>query len=361
MSKQLLSVIIPNYNHGHFLPEQLNAILNQSFRPFEIIIIDDASTDDSVKVIQEYAKNNPEIVFYCNEVNQGPIYGLNKGIDLARGDFIYFPSADDRICQGLFEKTMKQFAEHPTAGLCSGLTYVLTQAGDFSSLIRSPLISSKVRFFKPFEVKVMLEKYGFWITGQTMIFRRNAILECGSRFNPDLKQFTDIFLPLVVSIKNGAIFIPETLASWRYAAGYAETNFKDADMTRLSFRQMVQLMRSPLFHDLFTEKFINTYDRQVEYYLINRKIQSFSENAEKILLSFTDLKGTKWNKVFPILPIVRLLFRCQYWLLRINAICNLFNWNLLWGLRYFWGRRRNRFHYEVNDPLTKSSLQRLFS
>ena len=62
-----LSVIVPNYNHAQYLPEAVNAILNQSCRPMEVIVIDDCSTDNSVEVIEAFIRQDPIIRLYRNE------------------------------------------------------------------------------------------------------------------------------------------------------------------------------------------------------------------------------------------------------------------------------------------------------
>src|SRR5438874_2539922 len=117
MKLPTLSVVIPNYNHGKLLPSAINAIVQQSVPPFEIIIIDDGSTDNSVEVIKELARRQPTIKFYQNDQNRGVSFTLNRGIDLASGDYAYFPGADDEILPGFFEKSLALLAQHPEAGI----------------------------------------------------------------------------------------------------------------------------------------------------------------------------------------------------------------------------------------------------
>src|SRR5256884_7474545 len=118
MTLPRLSVIIPNYNHARFLPNCLEAILRQSEQPFEIIVIDDASTDNSVEVIEAFTKRNPIIRFYRNEQNRGVVSGMNRGLELARGDYVYYAAADDQVLPGFFEKSLRLLNEHPQAALC---------------------------------------------------------------------------------------------------------------------------------------------------------------------------------------------------------------------------------------------------
>ena len=73
MSPPTLSVIISNYNDAEFLPQFLQSVVDQSIQPDEIIIIDDASTDNSVEILEEFAQKHPIVKFIRNTTNQKPV------------------------------------------------------------------------------------------------------------------------------------------------------------------------------------------------------------------------------------------------------------------------------------------------
>ena len=148
-----LSVIIPNYNHGHFINEQIESIVNQTYKCHEIIIVDDKSTDNSVEIINKIIDKYPFIKLVQNKKNIGPLNTLNHGLEISSGDYIYFAAADDRICSNLFEEAAKQFKHYPDAGLFSALAYQMEKNGKFEQLIRSPLISSKSIYLTPKKAK----------------------------------------------------------------------------------------------------------------------------------------------------------------------------------------------------------------
>lgn len=113
MSSPLVSVILPNYNHARFLDQRIQSILNQSYSNFELIILDDNSSDNSVEVINKY-KRNPHITnIIINKENSGSTFiQWNRGITLANGEILWIAESDDycdvdflKTCVGEYLKT----------------------------------------------------------------------------------------------------------------------------------------------------------------------------------------------------------------------------------------------------------------
>ena len=89
-SSPLVSVIIPCYNHAHYLPTAIKSVLQQTYSPIEIIVVDDGSTDETKNVSLEY-----ESVQYMYQENSGLSTTRNRGIQACKGDYILFLDADD--------------------------------------------------------------------------------------------------------------------------------------------------------------------------------------------------------------------------------------------------------------------------
>lgn len=104
---ELVSIVMPVYNPGKLLYAAIEGILNQSYRNFELICIDDASTDDSEKILLDYAKQDVRIRIYVNDENRGAAYSRNWGMKLAKGDYLLFVDADDLFEEKLLEKVME--------------------------------------------------------------------------------------------------------------------------------------------------------------------------------------------------------------------------------------------------------------
>lgn len=96
ISKIILSIIIPNYNHGDKIERCINSVLKQNSKAIEIIIIDDGSTDNSMEILNNKYKNNSQIIIK-HQKNQGAGMARNNGIKIAHGKYIWFVDADDVI------------------------------------------------------------------------------------------------------------------------------------------------------------------------------------------------------------------------------------------------------------------------
>jgi len=107
IENNIVSVIIPNYNNEYFIQEVITRILKSTYKNIEIIIVDDKSTDNSVKIIKTNFKNeidNKKIRLFVNKKNFGTYYCRNKGILLSNGSYIFFVDGDDYIGPKLIKR-----------------------------------------------------------------------------------------------------------------------------------------------------------------------------------------------------------------------------------------------------------------
>lgn len=105
-SQPLVSVIIPNYNHAAFLEERLQSVLNQTYHNFELIILDDASTDNSLEIINQYSNDSHVSHVILNKDNSGsPFKQWDRGMSLAKGEIVWIAESDDS-CEATFLEEM---------------------------------------------------------------------------------------------------------------------------------------------------------------------------------------------------------------------------------------------------------------
>lgn len=124
----IVSVIVPNYNHARYLKQRIESILNQTFQDFELILLDDASTDESVEVLSGY-KSNPKVShFVVNETNSGsPFYQWKKGIELARGDYIWIAESDDFAHETFLMKSLNAINSNDKIKFSFSQSYVVDE------------------------------------------------------------------------------------------------------------------------------------------------------------------------------------------------------------------------------------------
>ena len=114
MSRPKVSVIIPNYNHAKFLNQRIECVLHQTYKNYEIIILDDKSTDNSIDIIKQYADNEYITHIVINEENSGsPFKQWEKGFELAKGELIWIAESDDACEDVILETLVKEFQKDP--------------------------------------------------------------------------------------------------------------------------------------------------------------------------------------------------------------------------------------------------------
>src|SRR5687768_8494009 len=105
-----VSVIVPNYNHAPYLPARLNSILKQTYQDFEIIILDDCSTDNSRSIIEQYRGNSKVSHIIYNASNSGnTFHQWKKGMSIASGNLIWIAESDDYCERTFLEELVPSF------------------------------------------------------------------------------------------------------------------------------------------------------------------------------------------------------------------------------------------------------------
>ena len=126
-----ISVILPNYNHDRFLNQRIDSILNQTYQDFELIILDDCSSDNSITILEQW-KNHPKVShFIVNEANSGsPFRQWKRGIELAKGDWVWIAESDDLCELNFLSKLVNEIGKKPHAGVVYAQSYDINQKGD---------------------------------------------------------------------------------------------------------------------------------------------------------------------------------------------------------------------------------------
>lgn len=147
-----VTVLMSVYNGEKYLREAINSILNQTFKDFEFLIIDDGSTDSSRDIISSYG--DPRIRLLGNEKNMGLTRSLNKGLTLAKGEYIARMDADDMSTYDRLEKQVAYMDTHPEKALLGGSAIVINSRSDtitrWHHLTKPGLLRWSLLFDNPF-------------------------------------------------------------------------------------------------------------------------------------------------------------------------------------------------------------------
>ena len=158
---ELISIIIPVYNNEEWFERCINSVINQTYKNLEIIIINDCSTDDVEDIIFKYKKLDSRIIYMKNDKNKGVGYSRNRGLEISKGNYIYFLDSDDYIEKDAIESLYSNIK--PTDTYCCMLAGFKEVAGvrkeahrkiEDLELLKSPSVC--VRLFN----KRMIEKSG---------------------------------------------------------------------------------------------------------------------------------------------------------------------------------------------------------
>lgn len=189
MTSRIFSIIVPLYNKKDYIDRSIRSILSQSFKDFEIIVIDDGSTDGSSTIADKLAAQDSRIV-YKRFDNAGVSNARNRGLELAQGEYVLFIDADDWIDADYLEKI------YYAISLVSADIYVWGLTKDYSdrSIVQIPVMNG-VYCRQDFMSNMVEEQYGNneglygYICNKAI--RRDLIIKNGIRFNPQLKLQED--------------------------------------------------------------------------------------------------------------------------------------------------------------------------
>lgn len=292
-----VSVLMPVYNAAPYLKEAIDSILGQSFTEFELIIINDGSTDSSNEIIKSY--QDPRISFTNNESNLGLVETLNLGIDLAQGEYIARMDGDDISLPERLARQVDFMDAHPEVGACGSAFQFF---GDSDRIALHP--SDYKQCFTLLSVNSSLGH-------PTSMIRRKVLTDHHIRYENEYHYAADYAFWIRVSQVSCISSLPETLLLYRWHSA----NMSKTDPSRA----MARIKARILWHELVLGSPISNGQRNYlswnfkdwETFQAGKKL--IAEVLESPLIDrhyFGELAVTEWEMKFIDYAGFRGLIKC---------------------------------------------------
>lgn len=193
-----VSVIIPVYNSEKYIREAIDSALNQSYKDFEVIVIDDGSKDNTLSIIRKYNRG----IRWKSQENKGQASAINEGIKMAKGEYVAYLDADDVCVPERLEIQVRYLDEHPNVGLVYSSSYQINSTGEIQRIRRAHL----------YDDFVLLQKD--YIARSTVMHRKKCLDEVGL-FDESITGDDDWDMWIRISEKFRAGHIEKPLVKYR--------------------------------------------------------------------------------------------------------------------------------------------------
>ncbi len=207
-----VTFVVPCYKLAHLLPECVNSILAQTYRDFEILIMDDCSPDDTPQVARSFS-GDPRVLYIRNDPNLGHLRNYNKGLKMARGEYVWLMSADDRLrSPHILERYVKVMEENPQVGyaFCPGMAL---ENGHETRVLPYSRHGDKDAIFDGREFLLKLLKGNFVLAAAGMA--RKECYEKAGYFPLDIPYAGDWYIWLIFALYYDVAYFAEPMVDYR--------------------------------------------------------------------------------------------------------------------------------------------------
>jgi glycosyltransferase involved in cell wall biosynthesis len=228
-----ISVVLPAFNAVPFISEAIESVLAQTYRDFELIVVNDGSTDNTLEIAQKYAARDARVKVYT-QANMGTAPTLNRGIELADGEWVFLMHADDRMRPNRLERQLDFIERHPELAVVSSLVRHIDSENRVIGRDNSKLITAEA------VEKVVATNELVGISHPAVAFRKSAVLAVGG-YRQAFWPAEDIDLWNRLAEKGYKILVqPEYLLDYRMHGNSA--SISRARLTRAKVRWLKDCM-----------------------------------------------------------------------------------------------------------------------
>jgi glycosyltransferase involved in cell wall biosynthesis len=206
----MISVVIPLFNKRDFIEKAINSVLNQTFKGYEIIIVDDGSTDGSDRIVREKFKDN-HLIKLLTKKNEGVSVARNYGIRYSSFELVALLDADDWWESNFITKLLRVVRKYPTAGLYSTAFFTVKNKSKTYNPIDILSVSNEAEI-NYFEVYVK-NNFRQLIYSSSVILRKKAFYEAGE-FDSRISRGEDFILWTKIALKYSIVYLNEPLSNY---------------------------------------------------------------------------------------------------------------------------------------------------
>lgn len=239
----LVSIVMPAYNAARWIAQSIGSVLAQSYQHWELIVVDDGSTDATPAVVDDYSA----YVQYVKQQNQGAPAARNRGIREAKGGYFLFLDADDLLMPNALEVLVGFLETHPEIDVVYGDGFLIDEMGDQIQSLHDYRIRVSDDMLEQFVISAYIGYLG------VVLFRSSAIMRLKGPFDEDLYAVEDWDL-LIRLAAAGCAFanLPEVTGYYRIHAANTSSPYSSAALRRQEalVRSRLKVMRSPFFNTL---------------------------------------------------------------------------------------------------------------
>jgi glycosyltransferase involved in cell wall biosynthesis len=236
LDSPLVSVIMPNYNKEKFIAESIKSIQGQSYKNLELIIVDDVSTDGSLKTIKKAAAGDSRIKIFSQTKNVGAAIARNTGISNSTGDCIGFCDSDDIWLPEKLDIQVEALKRNPEIDVVHGDALIIDGAGVPTGGKFSSIYSTEKRNKDGFIFNDLVRTN--YISTSTVLFKR-ACIESAGLFPENIKWLEDWMYMLRLAEKHKFLYLKEPLIKYRVYDGNSMYDAENYEKSRLAAYPMI--------------------------------------------------------------------------------------------------------------------------
>lgn len=264
--KPTITVLLSVYNAENYVGIAIESILKQSFTDFELIAVDDCSTDKSWDIVQQYMKLDSRVIAKRNEVNLGGCKTLNVGLKLAKGKYIARLDNDDWSYPNRLEKQFDFLEAHPDVGIVGGVMEIMNQHGEVTGKrkynISDQEIRNKIFRYSPFS--------------HPLVMIRKSILDKVGSYDPTYAPADDYELYFRIGNESQFANLPDVIMRYRVIpSSITFMQTKKMELATINVRN--QYSKNPNYNFTLVDKIYNAF-QYLSVYIVPSRLKIYLFN-----------------------------------------------------------------------------------